>query len=84
MYCKLKIGAIDFDAELQLLKLHKRLFSPEQIETGLMQWCTVENASLDKLLQLHEFKIHSEQPIQKKIKLKRWQSCGENPFPIAR
>ncbi|OUD35507.1 o-succinylbenzoate synthase [Flavobacterium sp. FPG59] len=82
---KLKIGAIDFDAELQLLKFIRDHFSPEQIEIRVDAngAFAVENA-LDKLLQLHEFKIHSiEQPIQKNQIENMAELCEKTPFPIA-
>ncbi len=82
---KLKIGAIDFDKELALLRFIRQNFSPNQIEirvdaNGAFD---VINA-LDKLIQLSEFKLHSiEQPIQKNNTDSMAELCEITPFPIA-
>ncbi len=82
---KLKIGAIDFDKELALLRFIRQNFSPNQIEirvdaNGAFD---VINA-LDKLIQLFEFKLHSiEQPIQKNNTDSMAVLCEITPFPIA-
>ncbi len=82
---KLKIGAIDFDKELALLRFIRQNFSPNQIEirvdaNGAFD---VINA-LDKLIQLSEFKLHSiEQPIQKNNTDSMAELCRITPFPIA-
>lgn len=82
---KLKIGAIDFDTELQLLQFIRNHFTPEQIEirvdaNGAFD---AENA-LDKIIQLNEYKIHSiEQPIQKNQVESMAVLCKNAPFPVA-
>ncbi|UFH45548.1 o-succinylbenzoate synthase [Flavobacterium galactosidilyticum] len=82
---KLKIGAIDFDVELQLLRFIRQHFSPEQVEIrvdangdfGL-------DIALDKLKQLSEFELHSiEQPILKNNTDRMAELCRRSPFPIA-
>jgi o-succinylbenzoate synthase len=82
---KLKIGAIDFDAELQLLRFIREHFSPEQVEirvdaNGAFDVCL----ALNKIMQLTEFKIHSiEQPIQKNNTDSMAELCKNTPIPIA-
>ena len=82
---KLKIGAIDFDTELQLLGYIRQHFTPEQIEirvdaNGAFDVSTV----LDKLIQLSEFKLHSiEQPIPKNNTDNMAELCKTTPIPIA-
>ena len=82
---KLKIGAIDFDTELQLLRFIRQYFSPEQIEIRVdANGAFTSNLALDKLLQLSEFKLHSiEQPIEKNNTDRMAELCKIAPFPIA-
>jgi O-succinylbenzoate synthase len=82
---KLKIGAIDFDKELQLLRFIREHFTPEQVEIRVdANGAFDENTALDKLNQLSEFKIHSiEQPIQKNHTDSMAELCKTTPFPIA-
>ncbi|MFV5686726.1 o-succinylbenzoate synthase [Flavobacterium sp. GB2R13] len=82
---KLKIGAIDFDKELQLLRFIREHFTPEQVEIRVdANGAFDENIALDKLIQLSEFKLHSiEQPIQKKHTDRMAELCKSTPFPIA-
>jgi len=82
---KLKIGAIDFDTELSLIKGIRKHFSERDIEirvdaNGAFK---VEEA-LEKLKKLSNYKLHSiEQPIQQG----QWQHmaklCEQTPLPIA-
>jgi O-succinylbenzoate synthase len=82
---KLKIGAIDFDAELQLLRFIREHFTPEQVEirvdaNGAFDACL----ALNKITQLSEFKIHSiEQPIVKNNTDSMADLCKTTPIPIA-
>jgi L-alanine-DL-glutamate epimerase-like enolase superfamily enzyme len=73
---KLKIGAIDFDKELDLLRYIRQHFTPEQVEIRVDANGAFDlNEALNKITQLSEFKLHSiEQPIQKTI-LTGWQTC---------
>ncbi len=82
---KLKIGAIDFDKELQLLRLIREHFTPEQVEIRVdANGAFNEISALDKLTQLSEFKLHSiEQPIQKNNTDSMAELCKITPFPIA-
>lgn len=82
---KLKIGAIDFDKELQLLRFIREHFTPEQVEIRVDANGAFESTlALDKLTQLSEFKLHSiEQPIQKNRTDSMAELCKTTPFPIA-
>jgi len=82
---KIKIGAIDFDKELDLLKYIRSNFSVDDIELRVDAngAFTPENA-LEKLKQLSEFHIHS---IEQPIKPKQWGHmaalCEKSPLDIA-
>lgn len=82
---KLKIGAIDFEKELELLQFIRSHFSPEEIEIRVDAngaFSSIE--ALYKLNQLKEFQLHSiEQPIKKGNILEMKKLCKETPFPIA-
>ena len=82
---KLKIGAINFDQELRLLRFIREHFSPEQVEIRVdANGAFDENEALNKLTQLSEFKLHSiEQPIQKNHTDSMAELCNTTPFPIA-
>ena len=82
---KLKIGAIDFDKELQLLRFIREHFTPEQVEIRVdANGAFDSDLALDKLIQLSEFKLHSiEQPIQKNHTDRMAELCKTTPFPIA-
>ncbi len=82
---KLKIGAIDFDKELQLLRFIREHFTPEQIEIRVdANGAFDSNEALIRLNQLSEFKLHSiEQPIQKNNTDSMAELCKSTPFPIA-
>lgn len=82
---KLKIGAIDFDTELQLLGYIRQHFTPEQIEIRVDANGAFDvTMALDKLNKLSEFKLHSiEQPIQKNNTDSMSELCKTSPIPIA-
>ncbi len=82
---KLKIGAIDFDKELQLLRFIRENFIPEQIEIRVdANGAFGLNEALGKINQLAEFKLHSiEQPIKKSNTDRMAELCKMTPFPIA-
>ncbi|MFV5687937.1 o-succinylbenzoate synthase [Flavobacterium sp. ZT3R25] len=82
---KLKIGAIDFDKELQLLRFIREHFTPEQVEIRVdANGAFNESLALNKLVQLSEFKLHSiEQPIQVNHTDRMAELCKTTPFPIA-
>lgn len=81
---KLKIGAIDFDQELQLLRYIRQHFRSEQVEIRVDANGAFDvSLALDKLNQLAGFELHSiEQPIQKTT-LTVWQGCVKSlQFPL--
>ncbi|MNF30025.1 L-Ala-D/L-Glu epimerase [compost metagenome] len=82
---KLKIGAIDFDKELQLLRFIRTHFTPEQVEIRVDANGAFDTSeALNKLIQLSEFKLHSiEQPIKKNNTDSMSELCKITPFPIA-
>lgn len=82
---KLKIGAIDFDKELQLLRFIRTNFSKEKIEIRVdANGAFTVNEALAKLKKLAAFELHSiEQPIPKGNADFMSQLCAETPFPIA-
>ena len=82
---KLKIGAIDFKTELELIKSVRNEFNAKEIEirvdaNGAFQ---VDEA-LEKLKRLSDFYLHS---IEQPIKPKQWKAmkelCSVSPLPIA-
>lgn len=82
---KLKIGGIDFDRELAILKSVRESFSKNAIEIRLDAngAFTPENA-LKRLDQLARFDIHSiEQPIRQHQWTQMRTVCAESPIPIA-
>ncbi|HSD05668.1 o-succinylbenzoate synthase [Flavobacterium sp.] len=82
---KLKIGAIDFNKELQLLRFIRQHFTANQIEIRVdANGAFSSNEALYKLNQLSEFQLHSiEQPIQKEHTDTMSELCKNTPFPIA-
>lgn len=82
---KVKIGAIDFDRELELLAHIRHHFSPEQIELRVDANGAFSPADApEKLKRLHAFHLHS---IEQPIRAGQWQAmaelCAQTPFPIA-
>ena len=82
---KLKIGAIDFFKELDLIKRIRDVYTKEQVELrvdangGFLP----ENA-MSRLEALAKYDIHSiEQPIKQHQWPKMAQLCRETPLPIA-
>jgi o-succinylbenzoate synthase len=82
---KLKIGAINFDKELQLLDFIRQHFNSNQIEIRVDANGAFDSENaLDKLMQLHKFELHSiEQPIAKNQTEAMANLCLKTPFPIA-
>lgn len=82
---KLKIGAIDFDRELDLLLFIRSNFSPDEIEIRVdANGAFSVNNALGKLNKLSEFQIHSiEQPIKQNQHDSMAELCKNAPFPIA-
>ena len=82
---KLKIGAIDFDKELDLIRHIRSAFTKEQIELRVDAngGFTPDNA-MERLEQLVRFDIHSiEQPIRQHQWADMSRLCKESPLPIA-
>jgi L-alanine-DL-glutamate epimerase-like enolase superfamily enzyme len=82
---KLKIGAIDFNKELQLLRYIRQHFPPEEIEIRVdANGAFEETLALDKIIQLSGFMLHSiEQPIPKNNTDSMAELCKITPIPIA-
>jgi len=82
---KLKIGAIDFDKELELLRLIRQNYDAKTIEIRVdANGGFTSDEALYKLNQLSGFELHSiEQPIQKNQTDSMSELCKNTPFPIA-
>jgi o-succinylbenzoate synthase len=82
---KLKIGAIDFEKELQLLRFIRSKYDAQTIEIRVdANGAFSSDSALDKLNQLSEFKIHSiEQPIQKNQHDSMAVLAKSSPIPVA-
>jgi o-succinylbenzoate synthase len=82
---KLKIGAIDFDKELTLLRFIRQNFDENAIEIRVdANGAFDSNEALFKINQLAGFKLHSiEQPIQKNNTDMMSVLCKSTPIPIA-
>lgn len=82
---KLKIGAIDFQTELNLLKTIRKQFTSKDIELRVdANGAFSPNEALEKLKQLSEFDLHSiEQPIKQGQIDDMASLCKQAPLPIA-
>ena len=82
---KLKIGAIDFEKELELLRYIRQHFDANTIEIRVdANGAFISNEALDKLHQLAVFELHSiEQPIQINNIDLMTDLCNTTPLPIA-
>lgn len=82
---KLKIGAIDFNTELDLLKFIRNEFSVNEIELRVDANGAFEpNEALEKLKRLSDYELHSiEQPIKQGQWLEMAELCEITPLPIA-
>ena len=82
---KMKIGAIDFEAEIDLIKAVRKEFSPNEIELRVdANGAFHPNEALEKLMVLSDFNIHSiEQPIKQGQIEKMAKLCEATPLPIA-
>lgn len=81
---KLKVGALDFEAELEVLKQIRRKFSASEIEIRLdANGGFSSGDALEKLEKLAVFQIHSiEQPIRQGQFESMAQLCNQSPIPI--
>lgn len=82
---KLKIGAIDFEDEIELLKTIRRSFSAKEIELRVdANGAFTPSEAFSKLKRLAELGIHS---IEQPIKAGQWDAmaalCASTPIPIA-
>lgn len=82
---KLKVGAIDFNRELELLSLIREYYSAEEIEIRVdANGGFSSEEALFKIKQISGFEIHSiEQPIAKKQHDILTELCKLSPIPIA-
>lgn len=82
---KLKIGALDFDLELSLLRHIRAHFSAKEIELRVdANGAFKPHKALDKLKRLAELDLHS---IEQPIRAGQWDEmaslAAESPLPIA-
>ena len=82
---KLKIGAIDFDKELELIRHIRESFSKKQIELRVdANGAFTPNNAQQRLETLAKYDIHS---IEQPIKQHQWKAmarlCAVSPLPIA-
>ncbi|MCI5581889.1 MAG: o-succinylbenzoate synthase [Phocaeicola plebeius] len=82
---KLKIGAIDFRQELELLRHIRQHFSPAQIELRVdANGAFSPEEAPEKLEQLQAFHLHS---IEQPVRAGQWEAmrtlCAHTPLPIA-
>ena len=82
---KLKIGAIDFKRELELLRFIRQNFTADQIEIRVdANGAFKPDDALEKMEQLAKFELHSiEQPIKANQVSRMRLLCENPPFPIA-
>ena len=82
---KIKIGAIDFDTEVDLIKSIRKEFSSNDIELRVdANGAFTNNDALEKLKILSELNLHSiEQPIKQGQHAEMASLCEQTPLPIA-
>ena len=82
---KLKIGALDFKKELQILRDIRQEFSPNEIEIRVdANGAFTPQEAQEKLKKLSAFKLHSiEQPIKQGQPAEMARLCQSTPLPIA-
>lgn len=82
---KLKIGAIDFDAELELLKMIRQRFGPREVELRVdANGAFAFDEALYQLEMLSQYALHSiEQPIRAGQWANMAELCRESPLRIA-
>ncbi len=82
---KLKIGAIDFQKEMDLLAFIRQNFDAKTIEIRVdANGAFTEDLALIKLNQLFDYEIHSiEQPVKKNLTDTMSELCKTTPIPIA-
>ena len=82
---KLKIGAIDFDTEIEIIKSIREEYTPEEIEIRVdANGAFDPQNALEKLKVLSDLDLHS---IEQPIKAGQWELmaelCAKTPLPIA-
>jgi o-succinylbenzoate synthase len=82
---KLKIGAIDFEEEIALLRYIRQHFSAAEVELRVdANGAFSATDTLEKLKRLSEFDLHS---IEQPIRAGQWDEmaalCDKTPLPIA-
>lgn len=82
---KMKIGAIDFKTELELLRSIRKEFSASEVELRVdANGAFLPTEALERLKILSDLELHS---IEQPIKQGQWQEmarlCEETPLPIA-
>ncbi len=82
---KLKIGSVDFEQELALLRTIRQEYLPNELELRVdANGAFLPNEALEKLKRLSEFHIHSiEQPIMPNMWENMSSLCKKTPIPIA-
>ncbi len=82
---KIKIGAIDLQAELELLKYIRKRYSPEEVIIRLDANGAFESQNVMEILEkLADYGIHSiEQPIRAGQRREMNRICRYSPIPIA-
>ncbi len=82
---KLKIGAIDFETELELLRSIREQFSEKELELRVdANGAFSPEDALEKLKRLSELGLHSiEQPIRQRQWDEMARLCESTPVPIA-
>ncbi len=82
---KMKIGAIDFEAELELLSYIRSQFSKDIIELRVdANGAFTPEEALNKLTKLSHYHLHSiEQPIKQGQPRSMKALCKDTPLPIA-
>jgi len=82
---KLKIGAINFEKELNLLRYIRSRFSADTVEIRVdANGAFFSSEALHKITQLSEIKLHSiEQPIKTHQPDNMSELCNLSPIPIA-
>lgn len=82
---KLKIGAIDFEKELALIRRIRQDFPPSEVELRVdANGAFSPETAMDKLNRLSAYQLHS---IEQPIRAGQWKEmsnlCRKTPFPIA-
>jgi o-succinylbenzoate synthase len=82
---KLKIGGINFDEEVELLRYIRSEFSPERLEIRLdANGSFTPETAMARLETLSKFNIHSiEQPVKPRQHEAMARLCSESPIDIA-